>query len=94
MPKAGQAAVDRYRARKRTQGLVRVELQVSRDDVVLLRRVAKALADPATSAESRRALVEHFAEPIIPDAKELLLHAPFGDLEFDRPRDLGRPVDL
>ncbi len=94
MPKARQTAVDRYRARKRTQGLARVELQVPRDDVVLLRRVAKALADPATSTESRRALVERFGEPVMPDAKELLLHAPFGDLEFDRPRDLGRSVDL
>ncbi|PIO96556.1 hypothetical protein [Pleomorphomonas carboxyditropha] len=94
MLKARQTAVDRYRARKRTEGLARVELQVPSDDVALLRRIAKALADPATSAESRRALAERFGEQAVPDAKELLLHAPFGDLEFDRPRDFGRPIDL
>lgn len=82
-----------HRARRARQGFVRVEVNVSKEDASLVRRVAAALSDPARRADARQLLGRNF-----PDApgrlKALLASAPLEGIDLDRGRDLGRDVDL
>lgn len=52
------SAVTAWRQRRQRQGFVRVEVQVRREDAVLVRDVASALGDPAREAETRALLRE------------------------------------
>lgn len=94
MATARKTSLDRFRRRRKRQGIVRVELQLRREDVALVRGVARALADPGREAEARRLLKARFAPPSAAGLKALLASAPLDGIELERPRDLGRPVDL
>jgi len=83
-----------HRARKASQGFVRVEVNVRREDAGLVRRVAEALSDPTQHAAARQALEQQFAEPVQGSLKALLASAPLEGITLDRAHDLGRDVDL
>ena len=63
MANARKTPLDRFRRRQKRQGIVRVELQVRKEDVALVRSVAQALGDPAREAEARSLLQARFATP-------------------------------
>ena len=94
MPKARKNPLASYRRRQKRQGIVRVEVQVRKEDVALVRSVAQALGDPGREAEARSLLKARFATPSAVGLKALLASAPLDGIELERPRDLGRPVDL
>jgi hypothetical protein len=87
-------ALARHRQRREREGIVRLEVQVRRDDVVLVRGVVGALADPAREAEARALLRERFALAPAVDLKALLAAAPLEGVDLERDRDMGRPVEL
>ncbi len=89
-----RSSVAMHRARKQSQGFVRVEVNVRREDADLVRRVASALSDPMRQAEARELLQQRFAEPPKVSLKALLASAPLDGIDLDRRRDLGRDVDL
>ena len=94
MTTARKTPLDSFRLRQKRQGLVRVELQVRKEDAALVRGVAKALVDPARESEARSLLTARFATPVVIGLKALLASAPLDSIELDRTHDLGRPVDL
>ena len=86
--------LETFRSRQKRRGMVRIEVQARKEDAALLRSVARALCDPAREAEARRLLRARFGSPEAVGLKALLASAPLEGIELDRPRDLGRPVDL
>jgi hypothetical protein len=94
MSEARTTPLDKFRARQRRAGVVRVEVRVRKEDAALVRGIAKALADPAHEAETRALLKARFAAPRSQGLKALLAAAPLEGIELERPRDLGRAVDL
>jgi len=86
--------VTRWRKRRQRQGFVRVELQVRKEDVALVREVASALGDPHRETETRAILREKIATPPAGGLKALLSAAPLGGIDLERPRDPGRDVPL
>lgn len=94
MPNRAKTALAKHRARRERQGLVRVEVTVSKEDASLVRRVASALTDPSRQAEARRVLRQRFVEPPKVSLKALLASAPLDGIELERSRDPGRDVDL
>jgi hypothetical protein len=94
MPKSSSnASLTRHRRRMKRGGLVRVEVNVSKRDA-LVRRIAKALGDPVRGKEAR-AMVRHRFAPSPPeDLKALLAAAPLEGVDLERPRDMGRKIDL
>tara|TARA_Y100000294_G_scaffold153986_1_gene153290 strand:- start:1330 stop:1614 length:285 start_codon:yes stop_codon:yes gene_type:complete len=89
-----KTAVSNYRRRMRRQGMVRVEVKVRKEDVALVRSVARALTDPAHEAEARAALRQRFVEPRAKGLKALLAAAPLEGIDLERSGDTGRAVDL
>ena len=73
--------------------MVRLEVQVRRDDVALVRAVVSALADPARQAQTRALLRERVTRAPA-DLKALLAAAPLEGVDLERDRDSGRPVEL
>lgn len=94
MPANQSTAVARHRQRMQRQGLVRLEVQVRKQDVALVRGVVGALADPAREAAARALLRERFAPRPTVDLKALLAAAPLEGVDLERQGDLGRPVEL
>jgi hypothetical protein len=94
MTTARKTPLNSFRSRQKRQGVVRVEVQVRKEDAVLVRGVARALGDPQRAAEARSLLKARFAKPPSAGLKALLASAPIEGIEISRPRDLGRPVDL
>ncbi len=88
------SAVTRHRQRMQRQGLVRLEVQVRKQDVALVRGVVGALADPGREAAARALLRERFAPRPSVDLKALLAAAPLEGVDLERQSDVGRPVDL
>lgn len=88
------SALARHRRRQRSRGWQRLEVQVRGDDASLVRAVAAALADPGRAEDTRALLRTRFAPPPARSLKELLASAPLDDIDLDRPRDLGRPIDV
>lgn len=86
--------VKRFRERKRREGIVRLELQVRREDVALMRRVAAALSDPGEAIRARRLLEAQFPVDGQPDLKALLAAAPLEGVDLQRDGDTGRDVVL
>ena len=76
------------------QGFVRVEVNVRREDVGLIRRVASALADPSRETEARRLLQLRFVEPPKVSLKALIASAPLDGIDLERSPDPGREVEL
>jgi len=91
---ARKTPLESFRKRQKREGIVRVEVQVRKEDAVLLRGVAQALGDPAREAETRSLLKARFTAPRPVGLKALLASAPLDGIELERSRDLGRPVDL
>jgi len=94
MPRTRKTAVANYRRRMRRQGLVRIEVQVRKEDAPLLRTIAGALADPAQATAARALLRERFTSRGMKGLKALLADAPLDGIDFERVRDSGRPVVL
>ncbi len=87
--------LETFRNKQKRLGMVRLEVQVRQDDVELFRGVAKALTDPAREMEARDLLKARFGSKSGANGfKELLASAPLEDVELDRARDFGRPVEL
>ena len=94
MAKAEPSAVTQWRKRRQRQGFVRVEIQVRKEDVALVRDVAKALVDPARESETRAILRDRIAVSALGDFKTLLASAPLEGIALERTRDVGRDIDL
>ncbi len=94
MPTTQRKAVASYRRRMKRQGVVRVEVQVRKEDAALVRRVASALIDPEREAEARALLRQRFAEPRAKGLKAVLAAAPLEGIDLERARDTGRTVEL
>lgn len=94
MSSRAKSSLASHRARMARQGLVRVEVNVRREDASLVRQVAAALSDPARQAAARALLLRRFAEPPKVSLKALLASAPLEGIDLDRDRDLGREADL
>ena len=93
-PSAQKKALHRYRRRLKRQGVVRLEVQVRRDDAPLVRDIVSALADPDRSREARALLRERFGAGPAACLKALLAAAPLEGIDLGRERDFGRDVDL
>jgi hypothetical protein len=89
-----KTSLEAFRARQRRKGLVRVEVQVQKEDAALLRSVVQALGDPQRGDELRSALKLRLAPTGDVDLKALLASAPLDGIDLDRSRDLGRPLAL
>ncbi len=94
MTVARKNSLESFRKRQRRKGLVRVEVQVQKEDAALLRSVAQALGDPQRAADLRSALKVRLAPSGAVDLKALLASAPLDDIDLERSRDLGRTVAL
>jgi hypothetical protein len=94
MVKAQYKAVNRFRKRLKRQGMARVEVNVRKDDAVLVRNVVRALASPEQEQTARALLREHFGGRQAEGLKALLAAAPLEGLDLSRERDFGRDVDL
>lgn len=90
---AVRTPVDAFRNRQKRAGIVRVEVKVAKEDVPLVRSVAQALGDPARQTDMRRLLTAQMTPPAM-SLKELLMSAPLDGVDLERPRDMGRDVDL
>ncbi len=86
--------VTRWRKRRQRQGFVRLEIQVRKEDAVLMRDVATALVDPERETETRAILRERIATPRSGGLKALLASAPLEGIDLERPRDPGRDAAL
>jgi hypothetical protein len=94
MTNRAPSSVAKHRARKAREGLVRVEVNVRKEDASLVRQVAAALSDPARQVAARALLQRRFVEPAGPSLKALLASAPLEGIDLDRSQDVGRDVDL
>ncbi|MCA3361649.1 MAG: hypothetical protein INF74_06835 [Roseomonas sp.] len=83
-----------HRKRLRSRGLQRLEVQVRGEDAPLLRAVVAALADPGQAAEARALLLRCFTPGPVRSLKNLIESAPLDGIDLDRPRDMGRAVEL
>jgi hypothetical protein len=83
-----------YRRRLKRQGMIRVEVQVRKDDAALLRAIAKALTDPTREAETRALLRERFGVADAIGLKALLAAAPLEGIDLTRDRDLDRDLSV
>jgi hypothetical protein len=83
-----------HRARMQRKGFVRVEVNVRKEDVSLVRRMASALSDPSRQAEARRLLQQGFVPPPKLSLRALLASAPLDGIDLDRNSDPGRDLDL
>lgn len=94
MPTKARRALATYRRRLKRQGIVRVEINVRKDDAALVRGVAKALNDPDQRPEVRNLLRERFGSARSKGLKALLAAAPLEGIDLGRDRDFGRNVEL
>jgi hypothetical protein len=92
MRSAQKRSLSAYRRRLKRQGMIRVEVQVRKDDAALLRGIAKALTDPTREAETRALLRERFGVVDAIGLKALLAAAPLEGIDLTRDRDLDRDV--
>ena len=83
-----------HRARKASQGFVRVEVNVRKEDAGLVRTLAAALTDPLRQEMARTLLRQEFSEPRQGSLKDLLASAPLDGIELERARDAGRDINL
>jgi plasmid stability protein len=94
MPKLKKTPLSTFRRRLKRHGIVRVEVQVRKDDAALVRNVANALSDPARETEARALLRQRFAGERPQGLKALLAAAPLEGIDLERSRDTGRDVVL
>ncbi len=89
--------VARYRARARRRGLLRVEVQVPRQDAQRIRALATLLREgPDAATERSRAGVDAVLRTAsgAGGLKKLLASAPLEGVEGLRSRETGRPIEL
>ena len=94
MTTSQRKAVARYRSRQTRKGFTRIEVQVHKDDAVLIREIAHALGDPERERQTRSLLRERFSGNRSNGLKALLAAAPLEGIDLTRETDLGRDVDL
>jgi hypothetical protein len=94
MSSKAKSSLAKYRARMHRLGFVRIELNLRKEDAVLVRRVASALSDPSLRTEARAFLRQRFVELPKTGLKALLAAAPLDGIDLDRRREVGRDVDL
>jgi hypothetical protein len=94
MPNTQRKALTSYRRRLKRRGVVRLEVHIHKDDVVLVRGVVAALADPEREGEARALLRARFGSGAAKGLKALLASAPLEGIDVGRDRDLGRDVGL
>jgi hypothetical protein len=88
-------AVARHRSRLRRQGMVRLEVQASRGDADLIRRIARALrGDPAAVPTVRARLRQALGKEDVSGLKDLLAAAPLDGIDVARSRTPARHVEL
>jgi hypothetical protein len=92
--KAQRKAIDRFRKRLKRQGMARLEVNVRKDDAMLVRNVVRALSSPEQEQTARALLREHFGSCQTEGLKALLAAAPLEGIDLSRERDFGRDVDL
>ena len=78
-----------HRRRLKRRGVVRLEVNVRKDDVPLVRGVVKALDDPERQAEARLLLRERFGVAKPTGFKALLAAARLEGIDLTRERDGG-----
>jgi hypothetical protein len=88
------AALAEHRKRLRNRGLQRLDVQVRSEDAQLVRAVAAALVDPGLSNDARALLLRQFAPVPSRSLKGLIASAPLDEIDLERPRDMGRTVEL
>jgi hypothetical protein len=94
MPNSRKKAVAAYRRRLKRDGFVRLEVNVHKDDALLVRGVVAALTDPQRKARARSLLRRCFGTQEPTELKELLASAPLEGVDLERERDFGRDIDL
>jgi hypothetical protein len=92
--KTRRTAVSNFRTRLKHQGMARLEVNVRKDDVKLVRNLVRALTDPLQEQKVRALLREHFGSLQAKGLKALLAAAPLEGINLERERDFGRDVDL
>jgi len=83
-----------YRRRLKRRGVVRLEVNVRKEDAPLVRGVVKALGDPERETEARALLRERFGTIKPMGLKALLAAAPLEGIDLTRERDTGRDLEL
>ena len=89
-----QTPLGQFRARQKRHGLMRLEVQVRKDDAALVRNLAKALTDPEREAAVRSLLRARLGMPSPLGLKALLVAAPLDGIDLERSADTGRALDL
>jgi hypothetical protein len=92
MPSNPYRSLTAYRRRMKRKGMVRLEVQVQKNDVPLIRSVARALSDPERAADARAVLRDRFGPVKAMGLKALLAAAPLEGIDVTRERDLGRDI--
>jgi flagellar motor component MotA len=83
-----------YRRRLKQRGVVRLEVNVQRDDAPLVRKIVKALSDPQRETQVRALLHKQFDTNHARGLKELLAAAPLDGVDLSRSRSSGRDIEL
>lgn len=94
MPATRHKRLSAHRRRLKQRGVVRVEVQVRKEDAPLVRGVAQALSDPDRETEARALLRERFGPADAKGLKALIAEAPLDGIDLGRERDSGRDVAL
>jgi hypothetical protein len=94
MTSPAKSALANHRARMARLGLVRVEVNVSKDDANLIREVATALSDPARQTATRMLIRQRVTQTNETNLKTLLASAPLNGIDLTRDPDLGLDIDL
>ena len=87
-------SLSEFRQRLKRRGVVRLEVQVRKDDAALVRGVVTALSDPSRESKTRSLLREHFGASKAAGLKALLVSAPLEGIDLSRQRDFGRDGEL
>ncbi len=94
MPTRRSKPLSAYRCRLKRRGIVRLEVNVLRDDVAIVRGVVKALNDPVQRSEVRKLLQERFGNTRSKGLKALLAVAPLEGIDLSRECDGERAIEL
>jgi hypothetical protein len=87
MPTRRNKTLYAYRRRLNRQGIVRLEMNVRRDDAILIRRLIRALNDPEGRFGVRNVLQGRFGDARSKGLKALLAVAPLEGVDLSRDCD-------
>jgi hypothetical protein len=79
-----------WRKRQAAPGFVWVEVQVRKEDAILVQEIACALRDPSRHEATRSVLRKHITPSPAKSFKALLASAPLASIELDRSTDFGK----